>query len=109
MNGLDAEHEISFNDKKEGDILSSDSDNFSICLSENDSQSETNDLKELKDDLKFTEKIDFLAYRACSVQSELKDSNDQTTFKRKIDDGWKKMPKMKKQEFICDTAVNNKQ
>ena len=48
-------------------IVSSDSDNFSICLSENDSQSERNDLKELKDDLKFTEKIDFLAYRACSV------------------------------------------
>ena len=106
MNGLDAEHEISFNDKK---YCIQWFWQLSICLSENDSQSERNDLKELKDDLKFTEKIDFLAYRACSVQSELKDSNGQTTFKRKIDDGWKKMPKMKKQEFICDTAVNNKQ
>ena len=41
VNGLDTEHEISFNDEKDDDIVSSDSDNFLIYLSENNSQSET--------------------------------------------------------------------
>ena len=90
MNGLDVEHEISFNDEKEDGIVSSDSDNFSIYFSENDSQSETRDLKEFKDDSKFAEEIGFLDYRVHLVHSELQNSNEQRTFKRKIDGGWKK-------------------
>ena len=90
MDGLDFEHQVSSNDEKEDGIVSSDSDNFSIYLSDNDFQSETRDLKEFKDDSKFAEKIVFLDYRVHLVHSELKNSNDQTTFKRKIDEGWKK-------------------
>ena len=106
---MHVEHETFSNDEKENRIVSSDSDNSSIYLSENDSQSETTDLKEFKNDSKFAEKIGFLAYRIYSVQSKLKDSNDQTTFKQKIDEGWDKMSNMKKQEFICHTPVNNKE
>ena len=106
---MHVEHGTSSNDEKEDSIVSSDSDNSSIYLSENDSKSETIDLKEFKDDSKFAEKTCFLPYRVYSVQSKLKDSNDQTTFKQKIDEGWNKMPKMKKQEFIRQTPVNNKE
>lgn len=90
MNGLDVEHEISFNDEKEDGIVSSDSDNFSIYFSENDSQSETRDLKEFKDDSKFAEEIGFLDYRVHLVHSELQNSNDQRILNEKLMEAGKK-------------------
>ena len=87
---MHVEHRTSSNDEKEDSIVSSDSDNSSIYLSENDSELETIDLKEFKDDSKFAEKIGFSAYRVYSVQGKLTDSNDQTTFTQKIDAGWNK-------------------
>ena len=50
VNGLHVKHGTFSNDEKEDSIVSSDSDNFSIYLSESDSQSETINLKEFKDD-----------------------------------------------------------
>lgn len=50
MNDLDAEHDMNFKDEKEDHVVSSDSDNFSTCLSGNHLQSEKIDLKEFKDD-----------------------------------------------------------